>query len=240
MHAACADASEDLVVDSKTCVDQIVQNGFVVCTVGASRAVDPQARMESQTVCAVLIRTNVVQYAMSAMPRVHHINDVPRRLFYEIEAVAPDEMRRERPFKYEYMRAADLPYVIAAIDNRVKTCCAECGTEQGVRECRGCCKVGYCSKQCQRAHWRSGHKAQCASLKAEPFRVQTKYWVHSGDTAPACAEGVRGLASMASRSDCSSVGPQAVTGHASVPQAVFDHTADILADHLQGLSVLCP
>lgn len=38
--------------------------------------------------------------------------------------------------------------------------CAGCGKECEARLCARCCAVGYCSRECQKAHWRV-HKNQC-------------------------------------------------------------------------------
>ena len=46
--------------------------------------------------------------------------------------------------------------------------CASCGAESGpgaaaLKPCSRCKAVSYCGKECQRAHWKAGHKAACNS-----------------------------------------------------------------------------
>ena len=46
--------------------------------------------------------------------------------------------------------------------------CASCSAESGpggaaLKPCSRCKAVSYCGKECQRAHWKAGHKAACNS-----------------------------------------------------------------------------
>ena len=55
--------------------------------------------------------------------------------------------------------------------------CGACGKEPSatgkrLQVCAGCRSVSYCSKQCQREHWKNGHKAECERLHAA--RVQAR------------------------------------------------------------------
>jgi hypothetical protein len=46
--------------------------------------------------------------------------------------------------------------------------CAQCGTlieSDLAGMCNGCMKVVYCDENCQRTHWKSGHKEKCKSIK---------------------------------------------------------------------------
>lgn len=40
--------------------------------------------------------------------------------------------------------------------------CAKCSKAEGTLRCSRCRKVSYCSKECQRAHWKS-HKIKCGA-----------------------------------------------------------------------------
>jgi hypothetical protein len=42
-----------------------------------------------------------------------------------------------------------------------KTDCAACGNKTKFQRCSQCMLVLYCSKTCQREHWKSGHKTEC-------------------------------------------------------------------------------
>lgn len=39
--------------------------------------------------------------------------------------------------------------------------CAACGKERADKKCAACRMVSYCSKECQRSHWRAEHKKVC-------------------------------------------------------------------------------
>jgi TPR repeat protein len=41
--------------------------------------------------------------------------------------------------------------------------CAKCLVEDGRFQCAACRSVSYCSKECQRSHWKAGHKQECVS-----------------------------------------------------------------------------
>ena len=47
------------------------------------------------------------------------------------------------------------------------SCDAMDTTEERFMVCVVCRHVKYCSKDCQRAHWKSGHKQDCPKLKDE-------------------------------------------------------------------------
>ena len=172
--------------DAQETATNIIERDFVICSVGVARALPAEGSCEkAQTICAVLIKSTVVEYAEFAMSCVRSTSDVPKALFMAIEALAPTEKRRDRQTKFEFMRATDLPYLLASIDSRVRSVCKVCGSERSVKECMNCCKVAYCSKQCQRIDWRQGgHKTQCAALREDPFEIMTRYWQFVGEREP--------------------------------------------------------
>jgi MYND finger/Sel1 repeat len=43
-------------------------------------------------------------------------------------------------------------------------CCGKTRKETSLRRCSKCKSVGYCSKACQRKHWKMGHKRDCTSV----------------------------------------------------------------------------
>lgn len=48
------------------------------------------------------------------------------------------------------------------------TACARCGTvARDLKRCGGCRQVAFCSKDCQRVHWREGHKRECRAMAAQ-------------------------------------------------------------------------
>jgi len=50
-------------------------------------------------------------------------------------------------------------------DNIRASACAQCGNPNNLRLCTGCKKRYYCSKECQKIHWKELHKFQCEALK---------------------------------------------------------------------------
>ena len=60
--------------------------------------------------------------------------------------------------------------------------CAACGARGSVlSKCMGCSSVWYCNKDCQRTHWKAGHKTRCKE-RADAIAVST-----SGAAPPAAA-----------------------------------------------------
>jgi MYND finger len=60
--------------------------------------------------------------------------------------------------------------------------CSCCGREATancrIHRCVQCHAVGYCRKECQRMHWKMGHKADCLrvdALKTEMERIKSSY-----------------------------------------------------------------
>ncbi|KAI0687799.1 hypothetical protein C8T65DRAFT_746944 [Cerioporus squamosus] len=46
-------------------------------------------------------------------------------------------------------------------DNPGNTACANCGSPSDLKACAACGQRYYCSKTCQRAHWKEKHKTEC-------------------------------------------------------------------------------
>ena len=47
--------------------------------------------------------------------------------------------------------------------------------------CGGCGDISYCSKECQKSHWKSGHKSSCKAFKIEIHPEQAQY-IHLDST----------------------------------------------------------
>ena len=41
--------------------------------------------------------------------------------------------------------------------------------------CGGCGDISYCSKECQKSHWKKGHKSSCKAYKIEIHPEQAQY-----------------------------------------------------------------
>mmetsp|Transcript_27761 Transcript_27761/g.64716 ORF Transcript_27761/g.64716 Transcript_27761/m.64716 type:complete len:107 (+) Transcript_27761:260-580(+) len=54
--------------------------------------------------------------------------------------------------------------------------CHECGTTEhnGLKMCSGCKKASYCSTECQRKAWKSGHKETCRKIGLERERAKSR------------------------------------------------------------------
>ncbi|KAF7302904.1 MYND-type domain-containing protein [Mycena kentingensis (nom. inval.)] len=52
-------------------------------------------------------------------------------------------------------------------DSRRATACAACGKPNDLKACSGCGQRFYCGQVCQKAHWKSTHKQECAKEKAK-------------------------------------------------------------------------
>ena len=55
--------------------------------------------------------------------------------------------------------------------------CAHCGVQEGnhgatLRKCVRCKVTSYCSKPCQTAHWKAGHKLQCVRPEERTFQAR--------------------------------------------------------------------
>ncbi|KAJ7097162.1 hypothetical protein B0H15DRAFT_825041 [Mycena belliarum] len=56
-------------------------------------------------------------------------------------------------------------------DSRRATACAACGNPNDLKACSGCGQRFYCGQPCQRAHWKSTHKRECALEKEKKNRT---------------------------------------------------------------------
>ena len=44
--------------------------------------------------------------------------------------------------------------------------CASCGTDGAKKKCSVCRSAWYCTSECQRRHWKAGHKKACPKLQS--------------------------------------------------------------------------
>ena len=51
-------------------------------------------------------------------------------------------------------------------DGKPGTPCGAGCAHAGIKVCANCRAVRYCSKDCQRRHWKEGHKAKCQAAQA--------------------------------------------------------------------------
>ena len=61
------------------------------------------------------------------------------------------------------------------IKSNIKETCYVCFKEstKGFKQCAGCKRIAYCSETCQKAHWKSEHKAQCKELQNQyPIKIE--------------------------------------------------------------------
>ncbi|KAF8586097.1 hypothetical protein K439DRAFT_1632012 [Ramaria rubella] len=50
-------------------------------------------------------------------------------------------------------------------DSKATAACANCGSPHSLKLCARCKQIFYCSMDCQRAHWREKHRAECKGKK---------------------------------------------------------------------------
>ncbi|KAG2487633.1 hypothetical protein HYH03_013771 [Edaphochlamys debaryana] len=62
------------------------------------------------------------------------------------------------------------------------------------KACGGCKAVWYCSKECQAAHWKGGHKAECKRMAEEAKQAAASKGSGGGGSAAAAAEAAAGAA----------------------------------------------
>ncbi len=63
-------------------------------------------------------------------------------------------------------RAGALPLLRVCGNPRCSNFGMECEGVLPLKQCGGCRAVRYCGADCQRAHWREGHRAECKALAA--------------------------------------------------------------------------
>ncbi len=83
-------------------------------------------------------------------------------------AATPAPTIRPR-IKYMYTDYIHPSYFKDVAEPEPEIVCGYCKKPQGSAKfdfCSACKKVYYCSKDCQVKDWKTGHKAQCAALKA--------------------------------------------------------------------------
>ena len=64
--------------------------------------------------------------------------------------------------------------ILAKFEDMLKAICANCGGTAPQRRCSRCGSASYCSKECQRAHWKKGHRDQCCDkdMDIQDFELQ--------------------------------------------------------------------
>ncbi len=71
------------------------------------------------------------------------------------------------PLALQPSRQGALPRLRVCGNPRCGNFAGECEGELPFKQCGGCRAVRYCGADCQRAHWREGHRAECKLLAAE-------------------------------------------------------------------------
>ncbi|CAB9517763.1 expressed unknown protein [Seminavis robusta] len=119
-------------------------------------------------------------------------DDDPRKEPWSLEYCSPDKhaiIHRlldwivEKPLKAAFLRInghcnekifstilekeSEMAELKAAKDTVQCVVCGKSGTREKLSTCSVCCCPMYCSRSCQRSHWKQGHKKECANLKRE-------------------------------------------------------------------------
>ena len=67
--------------------------------------------------------------------------------------------------------------------------CSHCGAPDASSRCGQCLETVYCGRECQRAHWKAGHKALCAASEARLKAHSAALFGAGGEGAAAAAAG---------------------------------------------------
>lgn len=65
--------------------------------------------------------------------------------------------------------------MLAPVETTADSTCAFCGpceTKTFALLCGRCSSVKYCSKDCQRKHWKAGHKQECDDLMRKSIEFE--------------------------------------------------------------------
>ena len=77
----------------------------------------------------------------------------------------------------------------------ILTKCAHCAAPNAHTKC-GICKTRYCGRDCQKLHWKAGHRAICQEIKrgggAEQYHANKKYTEAVAVAVEACADDTKG------------------------------------------------
>ncbi|KAJ7258385.1 MM3350-like domain-containing protein [Mycena haematopus] len=97
-------------------------------------------------------KTFIMPLAPEALNGISHPSD-RKKTTREITRSAND------PFGFFEERKKD------GRDSKRATACAACGNPNDLKACSGCGQRFYCGQACQKAHWKSTHKRECALAK---------------------------------------------------------------------------
>lgn len=82
--------------------------------------------------------------------------------------------------------------------------CSYCNAmSRELKTCSRCCSAYYCGPSCQRAHWKNGHKVECAQLKAA---AEAAAAAGEAETVPAAAEAETAAAGTSASASGTSTG----------------------------------
>ncbi|KAI9351320.1 hypothetical protein BDR26DRAFT_1003332 [Obelidium mucronatum] len=71
------------------------------------------------------------------------------------------------------MSKCEIEQQIEALRLEFRTGCLLCGSTKNLRRCAGCQAVFYCSAEHQKQDWKTSHRSQCTTIKAERLAVDT-------------------------------------------------------------------
>lgn len=162
-------------------LDLLVEQGFKFRELEARHATMPRAELDDFSLSELVIRfatlsgsRNLPKYLMRKfgvtirLDRRDELQIHDDELFEHLSAALMEDRRNgicndtvlnekaiaeinETRFKcYSYLK---------------KNSCASCSIISASKMCTGCQKTRYCSRECQRAHWKSEHRDQCVSTQ---------------------------------------------------------------------------
>lgn len=81
----------------------------------------------------------------------------------------------DKPGSYHYIIGCD-GYVYELKGTQCNNCHIQ--QERGLKACDGCHNAIYCSRECQKQHWKSAHKSECDAPKTHrKAEMEAAGWV---------------------------------------------------------------
>ena len=78
----------------------------------------------------------------------------------------------------------DAVSTVQNLESLARTRCGHCKRDNPANWCTRCKAVSYCGKECQKSHWKAGHKVECCGLPTELKELSRTECGHCGKKKP--------------------------------------------------------